>query len=243
MTETSKVFFTVGAILAAVAKNFNMILIGKSIQGIGGGGATLCLISMLMAGGTDWVAPGLVVLTEIVITDVIPLRKRPMYFSFIQATYAFGTVTGPVIGGSFVGASWRWIFWINLPFCAIAFVLIPIFLTLKKRPDAIWDKLGHINWVGMFIFIGSLTSTLIPLSWGGVMFQWDNWRTRVPLLIGCAGLGHFLTSEKLGAAKAMINLRLFTNRTAAANYFGITVQSCILYVRSLLAPPAQKLIV
>jgi hypothetical protein len=76
-----------------------------------------------------------------------------------------------------------------------------------------------------------------------VMYQWDNWRTLVPLLIGCAGLSHFLTWEKFGAAKAMINLRLFTNRTAAANYFGITVQSCILYVRSLFAPPAQKLIV
>ena len=75
----SLAFFAVGAIVAALAKNFGVILVGRSIQGIGGG--------------------GVLTLTEIVVTDLVPLRARGQWFSFISSMWALGTVIGKWIRG------------------------------------------------------------------------------------------------------------------------------------------------
>jgi MFS family permease len=83
--------FTVGSIMAGVANNFTVILVGRCIQGIGGGGVVTC--------------------TEVLLTDLVPLRYRGQFFGFFSMMWAIGTVTGPVIGGAFAQkASWRWIF-------------------------------------------------------------------------------------------------------------------------------------
>ena len=84
--------FTVGSIIPAVANNFTVILVGRSIQGIGGG--------------------GIIAVSEIVITDLVPLRQRGKYFGFFSMMWAIGSVAGPLLGGGFAeNVSWRWIFW------------------------------------------------------------------------------------------------------------------------------------
>ena len=75
------VFFLIGAIVAAVAKDFGALLVGRSLQGVGGG--------------------GLIALTEIVVTDLVPLRKRGQWFGIISGMWSIGSVTGPIIGGAF----------------------------------------------------------------------------------------------------------------------------------------------
>jgi MFS family permease len=85
----SLVLFTAGAIIAAVANNFTVILVGRSIQGIGGG--------------------GIIALTEIVVTDMVPLRERGKYFSIFSAMWAIGTVAGPLLGESLWDRSSRWL--------------------------------------------------------------------------------------------------------------------------------------
>lgn len=91
MVLISLVLFGLGAILAAVTHgNMTLMLVGRSIQGIGGG--------------------GVLVLTEIVVTDLVPLRFRGNYFSMIGAMWAIGSVSGPLIGGAFSGKGlWRWV--------------------------------------------------------------------------------------------------------------------------------------
>ena len=77
----SLVFFAVGAIVAALAKRGDgmaVLLIGRSVQGIGGG--------------------GVIVLAEILGTDMVPLRQRGLYMAMINAMWAFGSVGGPLIG-------------------------------------------------------------------------------------------------------------------------------------------------
>lgn len=78
MIFLSLAFFGAGAIVAAVANNFTVILIGRSIQGIGGG--------------------GIEVLAEVVVTDLVPLRERGKWFSAISSMWALGTVFGPLLG-------------------------------------------------------------------------------------------------------------------------------------------------
>ena len=75
------VLFLVGAIVCGTSTSFLSLLLGRSIQGVGGG--------------------GIIVLIEIIITDLVPLRLRGQYFGFIGSMLSIGSVTGPLLGGGF----------------------------------------------------------------------------------------------------------------------------------------------
>jgi MFS family permease len=78
LTFVSLAFFGVGAIIAAVAHNVTVLLVGRCIQGVGGG--------------------GVIVLSEVLTTDLLPLRVRGQWQGLIAAMWALGTVGGPLIG-------------------------------------------------------------------------------------------------------------------------------------------------
>lgn len=89
-------FFTVGTLLCCFSQNFNQLLARRSIQGLGGG--------------------GILALGSVILTDIVPLRQRPIYLGVIQMSWALGSVSGPVIGGLFVEyTTWRRIFYIKFP--------------------------------------------------------------------------------------------------------------------------------
>ena len=203
-------FFTVGAIVGALAQNVTTLLVGRSIQGVGGG--------------------GIISLTEILITDLVPLRERGKWFGFQSLTWALGSVTGPLIGGAFAQeATWRWIFWINLPFCGLGFLTLPFCLRLKHPPGPLASKLLHFDWVGAILLTASTTSFLMPVSWGGVMFPWSSFRTLVPLILGISGLFFFVMYDVYVAKTPLIPLRIFSNRTAVVNYIGTLVHGMVLW--------------
>ncbi|KAL5341645.1 major facilitator superfamily domain-containing protein [Aspergillus crustosus] len=153
MLFAAVVAFTLDAILAAVAEGFTLLVVGRCIQGVGGG--------------------GIIALTEVLIADLIPLHERGKWMGFRALTWAFGTVIGPVIGGALALDAWRWIFWINLPFCGLGLSAL--------------ESLATVDYLGSVLFVGLLSSFLVPLSWGGIMYDWDSWHTLVPLIIGAVG--------------------------------------------------------
>ncbi|KAL8681655.1 MAG: hypothetical protein Q9186_002252 [Xanthomendoza sp. 1 TL-2023] len=209
MILTGLVFFAVGVVVAAVARGFTVLLIGRSLQGVGGG--SLCA------------------LTEIVVADLVPLRLRGQWFGLISAMWALGSVSGPIIGGAFAQGEWRWIFWINLPFIAIAFVFVPLFLRLAFKPTSFAAQLARVDWFGSFLFIASTTSFLIPITWGGVSYPWTSWHTLVPLCLGIAGLISFVAYEELVATEPLIRMVIFKNRTAAVSYIETVIHGMILW--------------
>lgn len=89
MILVSLVLFFVGALVAGVANNFSQILIGRCIQGVGGG--------------------SIAVLAEIVVTDLVPLRLRGNYYGILSAMYSLGSVLGPILGGGF-SENVTWVF-------------------------------------------------------------------------------------------------------------------------------------
>jgi len=86
-----------------------------------------------------------------------------------------------------------------------------------------------VDWLGSVLFIGSTTSFLIPITWGGVSYAWNSWRTLVPLIIGVVGLVFFVVYEEKFAKEPLIRMDVFKNRTAAASYFETTVHGMILW--------------
>ncbi|KAL2829452.1 major facilitator superfamily domain-containing protein [Aspergillus cavernicola] len=210
--------FFVGTVVCSVAKNFTYMLAGRSIQGIGGG--------------------GLMALSEVIVTDLVPLRQRGQYFGILSAMWSIGSVSGPILGGGFSqDVTWRWIFYINFPFIGVGAVAIILFLKLNIIPSSLSEKLRQIDYIGTFIFVGSLSSFLIPLTWGGILYDWSSWRTLVPLIIGIFGLLAFTIYESRYAKDPIIPPQIFQNRTASVSFAGSFLQGlvlwCLLYYQPL----------
>lgn len=211
-------FFLAGTLIGGLAPNFTLLLVGRSLQGVGGG--------------------GIIAMTEIVVTDLVPLRLRGQWFGIISGMWSVGSVSGPIVGGAFAQeASWRWIFYINFPFIGIAYVMVPLFLRLNFLPSSLASKLRRVDYVGSFLFVGSTTSFLIPVTWGGVMYDWTSWRTLVPLIIGICGLIVFVLYEIFIATEPMVRLSIFQTWTAsiayATTFFHGMILWCLLYYTPL----------
>ncbi|EMD64017.1 hypothetical protein COCSADRAFT_181202 [Bipolaris sorokiniana ND90Pr] len=207
--NVSLALFLIGSIVIAVATNFTIVLVGRTIQGAGGGGIQ-CL-------------------TALIVVDKIPLKERGKWFSVLGAMWSIGTVTGPLLGGGLAKeALWRWIFWINIPFICIGGISIAIFLKFDKTNVALIAKMKELDWVGMSLFLTSTTGFLIPITRGGVECPWNSWRTLVPLFICTAGLMVFALHQEYVAKNPFIPIGIFKNRSASIMYVQTTIYGIIL---------------
>jgi MFS family permease len=140
------IIFTVGSAVCSIAKDFTTLLAGRCIQGAGGGGITT--------------------LTYVIVTDMVSLRERGKWFGMISLQWCIGAVVGPVLGGLFAESNWRWIFWLNLPFCGIGLIGIPVCLRLKHRTGKVMERMKEFDWFGSVLFVAGLTCFLVPMTWG-----------------------------------------------------------------------------
>jgi MFS family permease len=212
----SLVLFAVGSIICGVAHNFTVLLAGRSVQGIGGG--------------------GIITLVQAIFADTVPLHQRPRWFSLVLVAWALGTITGPVMGGVFVQkASFRWAFWINLPFCGIGLVLIPLVVKSATVTATLKTNLLRIDWIGGFLFISSMTTFLIGLSWGGVQFAWRSYHTLVPIILGLVGINVSVIWELFGASEPFLHRSLFHKGSLIAAYTCALIQGLMVRFWRLLA--------
>ncbi|KAK1821100.1 hypothetical protein LTR12_004492 [Friedmanniomyces endolithicus] len=185
----SLVCFGLGAVLAAVTHgSMTLMLVGRSIQGIGGG--------------------GVLVLTEIVVTDLVPLRFRGNYFSLLDQP--------PLPRHRHPSGH-------------------PL-LNLHFKQTSLLQQLRRIDWIGGILFTGSTTGFLIPLTWGGTMYPWTSWRTLVPLLVSAAGLVAFVVWEERYAREPLIRTSVTKNRTVAVTYLGDFLQGLLLWCNLYFMP-------
>ena len=193
----------------------NVLILGRAIQGVGGG--------------------GLEALSEIILTDMTTLKERPLWIGILGFVWAAGSVLGPLVGAVFSElVSWRWIGWINLPLLGVAIVLIPPFLTLQPIKLSMKAKLRALDWIGMPLFIAGMTTFIIALTWGGVLFPWQSWKTIFPLILGIVLLGIFVWWEST-QSEPMIPYRIFANKTGtiaitAALLHGIILFGVLFYI-------------
>jgi MFS family permease len=104
--------FIFGSGLCGGASSMDMLIWGRAVQGIGAGG-----INMLI---------------DMIICDLVPMRERGNFIGLLFLFVTMGTTVGPTIGGVMTEhASWRWVFYINLPLGGIAILLLILFLQVK----------------------------------------------------------------------------------------------------------------
>ncbi|KAF2729587.1 MFS general substrate transporter [Polyplosphaeria fusca] len=204
-------FFTLGTILCAVAQNFPVLLGGRSIQGIGGG--------------------GIITLSQVIFCDIVPLRQRPKYFSMVLGAWSIGSIIGPVIGGVLTEhTTWRWVFYINFPFCFLGFILAIFFVRLNAVSKlTLKEKLGKTDWIGALLFIGGATSFLVGLSWGGVQYPWDSAQTLAPILVGAFGIVSFVIWLNYKRTDTLLPLSIFYCTSALAAFYCALINGLLLF--------------
>ncbi|KAI8583459.1 hypothetical protein K450DRAFT_169716 [Umbelopsis ramanniana AG] len=154
--------FFIGSIVNALATSMGMLIAGRTVQGLGGGGViSICYI---------------------IIADISPVDMRPRYQALMMVIYGVASVVGPLIGGAFVDhVSWRWDFWLNVILSVVAFTIITVFLKLPvEGPSSFRDKMKRIDWLGIAFSILFVVLLLLALSWGGVKYAWNS-----PHVIAC----------------------------------------------------------
>ncbi|KAJ3789292.1 major facilitator superfamily domain-containing protein [Lentinula aff. detonsa] len=191
--------FSLGSALCGSAKSIAWLIGARTVQGMGGG--------------------GILSISNIIISDLVPLKERGAISGVLGLVWALAAALGPLIGGAFTkGGQWRWLFYMNLPICGVAFALVLLLLELPTPPGNLKDKLRRMDWIGNGIVIASSTAVVIALTWGGATFPWSSFRVLVPLIVGLAGIVGFGFYEALVAKEPIMPFSLLTNRTSLSGY-------------------------
>ncbi|WP_069169624.1 MFS transporter [Streptomyces griseus] len=178
------VVFVIGSALAGWSRTMDELIAFRAVQGIGGGG--------LMIG------------VQAIIADIVPARERGRYMGLIGAVFGLASVAGPLLGGFFTDhASWRWCFYINVPFGLATLAVIALVLKLPK--PAVRPRLDVL---GALLLAVASTCLVLLTSWGGTEYAWTS-RTVLGLAAGAAGTTLLFLAVEHRAAEPLIPLRLF----------------------------------
>ncbi|KAI0297884.1 hypothetical protein B0F90DRAFT_1669278 [Multifurca ochricompacta] len=180
--------FAVGSAICGPASSMNMLIAGRTVQGLGAGAITSSV--------------------QIMLSDLVTLRERGTFSGLMALSWAVGGGVGPVIGGS-LAQSGNW--------CHLLVMMLPSEINNIYRSEpsdmrvqcdtgssfhasedticTLKEKLSRMDFIGNILITGSTTSTVIGLTWGGVQFAWSSASVLVPLIIGLVGLGVFIIYE------------------------------------------------
>ena len=143
--------FVAGSIISALAQSMFVLVVGRAIQGIGGG--------------------GLGALAMTVIGDIVAPRERGQYQGYISGMWGIASLAGPIVGGFLAHKlHWSMIFWINLPLAAIAIAFLNN--PLKKLPRVRGQH--RLDLLGASLVILATTSLMLVLTWGGSRYAWTS---------------------------------------------------------------------
>ncbi|TEW53380.1 MFS transporter [Psychromonas sp. RZ22] len=182
------IIFCIGSIAGALANTMPEMIMGRVIQGLGGG--------------------GLMSLSQALIAELIPPRERAKYQGYFAAMFACASIGGPVIGGFVVTHySWHWLFWGNIPLALIA-VLRLLKLTSTQTAE---NRSKPIDWIGLIVFPMLCTVFLYWASVGGQSFDWFSLTSSYYVFLVMILGGIFLYNQRHHSSPFLPN-KLLTNR-------------------------------
>lgn len=189
--------FLAGSLVSALAPNMLTLVIGRAVQGMGGG--------------------GLFALAQTVIGDLVPPRERARYAAWIAGTWAAASIAGPLLGGTFAEhLHWSLIFWINIPLGLLAMAIINN--PLKKLPVA--ARHHSIDGLGAVLLVVATALLLLALNWGGSAYPWGSAEI-LGLLAASAVFWAAFAARLMRASEPLISLEVLGDRVVRAGTLAI----------------------
>ncbi|KAJ5246748.1 hypothetical protein N7468_001731 [Penicillium chermesinum] len=201
---------TVGTGICSGSMGVTELIVGRVLQGIGGGGClSMCFVVM---------------------AESTPPAIHSRYSCYILLTRLIGFVLGPIAGGLFVdNANWTWGFYFNFIFCALGLLAIPFASDLRVPNNLPLRKLRTLDWSGAVMAIVAPGCMVIGLSWGGILFHWAEWQVVVPLAVGAGVLIALVLYESIWTLRPQFGARVFRNWPTAATYIGCFCHGFVLF--------------
>jgi EmrB/QacA subfamily drug resistance transporter len=198
--STGIVLFTAASVVCGLAPNILILILARAVQGVGG--------ALLVPGSLA------------IISASFAAERRGRAIGTWSAFTTITTALGPVLGGWLVqSASWRWVFFINVPLAAITLAVTFRAVPETRDPDAT----GPLDWLGAALAtlgLGGLTFGLIQASAEGFGAP----QVWLALLVGVAALVAFVIVERR-AQEPMMPLNLFRSKT----FSGTNLLTLLLY--------------
>lgn len=145
------VIFLLGSALSGLSQSMIQLIFFRGLQGIGGGALTANAFA--------------------IIGDIFPPAKRGKFQGIIGGVFGLASVAGPLLGGWITdNASWRWIFYINIPLGIIAFIII--LLAIPKIEASVHKRV--IDYLGACTLTAGLLPLLLAFVWAGNQYPWES---------------------------------------------------------------------
>ncbi len=206
--------FMLGSALSGAAQTMTQLIIFRAVQGIGSG--------------------GLIVTAQGIIGDIVPARRRGRYMSVLAPLIGVATVGGPMLGGLLIDyASWRWIFYVNLPVGVLALVVTAVTLELPRS-----NRRPRLDVGGAALLGGAVAAIVLITDWGGTSYAWDS-GVILGLAVGALVLLVAWALVERRVAEPIIPLRLFGDRVFAVGVLlglgvGVGMFSVVTYIPTFL---------
>lgn len=184
--------------LPLLGGGMTQLITWRAVQGIGGGG----LFTTAFA----------------IIADMYAPRERAKFSGLFGSVFGVSSVAGPVIGGFFtdhgtvsfwghVIEGWRWVFYVNIPFAALAVLTIIFYMPSLPRREG-----QKIDYAGAALIVAAFTPFLLAITWGGRDYPWLSPVIIGMLLFSAASFALFVLVEKV-VRDPILPLELFGNKT------------------------------
>ena len=184
--------FLIGSALSGAAQNMTALIAFRMLQGLGAG--SLITIGMTIIG------------------ELFGLERRAKMQGYFSGVWGLASVIGPLLGGVLADhVSWRWVFYINVPFGLVGMALIATGLAGEARPS----QRPAIDYAGLALFAAGVSSLLLALVAAGQTGAWHRLDVVAPLIVAALALTGFVAVERR-AADPIVPLRLFHNRIVVA---------------------------
>jgi EmrB/QacA subfamily drug resistance transporter len=183
------IVFAVSSITCATAGSTGALIASRTAQGAGA--AIVLPLSLTL------------------ISEAFPLEKRGAALGIWGGITGLGVATAPLVGGAVIqGIGWQWIFWINVPVCAVAAVASVFLLNESRGPRASLDLVGL-----PLIIIGLLALVWAPVRAPSV--GWGSTEVISALVVGAIFIAAFVLWESR-ARVPMMPLEYFRRREFSA---------------------------
>ncbi len=183
--------FLLGSVLSGLSTSMTQLIVFRAVQGLGAG--------------------ALIPLGMTIIGDVYTVEERARMQAFFSGVWGISSVIGPVVGGFITDQlSWRWVFYINVPFGILAAVIMQLALKEPKRTVR-----PSIDYAGAALLMASITMLMLGLVEGGATLSEFASARNLALVAGAFVLGAVFIYVERRAQDPIVPLGLFRNRVVA----------------------------